>query len=127
LLVVSSDRANLALMMQLLSKRGDLSVQSATKGTDGVKLAVGVPPAVVVLDTELSDTCARAVLKTLNENPLTSKIPVIAVSANAQESQIEAGLKAGFYRYLTKPYKLSDLLDAIDDSLGCHLGIEAAT
>jgi DNA-binding response OmpR family regulator len=39
------------------------------------------------------------------------------VSADGQETRIQAGLQAGFYRYLTKPHKLTDLLDAIDGSL----------
>jgi CheY-like chemotaxis protein len=127
LLVISSDRANLLLMTQLVTTRGDLSVHAATNGLDGMKLASLVQPAVVVIDTGLSDTCAKVVLKTLNENILTSKIPVIAVSVDAQVSQVLAGLKAGFYRYLTKPYKLADLLDAIDDSLGYSLGGKAVS
>jgi CheY-like chemotaxis protein len=53
---------------------------------------------------------------------MTSHIPVIAVSSDAHPAQIHAGLQAGFYRYLTKPYKLTDLLDAIDCSLGYGLG-----
>jgi CheY-like chemotaxis protein len=125
MLVISSDRANLQLMTQVLALRGYQSVQTATTGKDGLKQAYAAPPAVVVMDTGLADTCATEVLKSLNENPLTSKVPVIAVSTGAQESQIQAGLKAGFYRYLTKPYKLPDLLVAIDDSLGYNLGINA--
>jgi CheY-like chemotaxis protein len=85
---------------------------------DGIELASSVQPAVVVMDTELSDTCAKEVLKGLKGNPHTSLIPVIAVSSEAFPAQVQAGLKAGFYRYLTKPYKLPDLMDAIDDSLG---------
>jgi DNA-binding response OmpR family regulator len=127
LLVISSDRANLLLMTQLISTRVDFSVQTATTGMEGLKQASAVQPSVVVMDTGLSDTCAKVVLKTLNENPRTARIPVIAVSADAQESQVQAGLKAGFYRYLTKPYKLPELLAAIDDSLGYSSGVRAAS
>jgi CheY-like chemotaxis protein len=126
LLVISSDRANMLLMTRLINTRVDFSVQTATTGMDGLKQASATQPSAVVMDTGLSDTCAKLVLKTLNENPRTARIPVIAVSADAQESQVQAGLKAGFYRYLTKPYKLPDLLDAIDDSLGYSLGVRAA-
>jgi CheY-like chemotaxis protein len=47
---------------------------------------------------------------------------VIAVSSDAFPAQIQAGLESGFHRYLTKPYMVSDLMDAIDDSLGYGLG-----
>jgi CheY-like chemotaxis protein len=123
LLVISSDRANLKLITQLMTTRADFSVQTATTGMDGLKQASAVEPAVIVMDTGLSDTCSKVVLKALNENPRTSRIPVIAVSSDALESQVHAGLRAGFYRYLTKPYKLPDLLDAIDDSLRFSLSV----
>jgi CheY-like chemotaxis protein len=118
LLVISSDRANMQLMTQLIATRGDLTLRTAPNGMDGIELASSVQPAVVVMDTELSDTCAKEVLKGLKGNPHTSRIPVVAVSSEAFPAQVQAGLKAGFYRYLTKPYKLPDLMDAIDDSLG---------
>jgi CheY-like chemotaxis protein len=124
LLVISSDRANLHLMTQLIGARGDLSVQTANKGLDGYVLATTIQPAVVVMDTGLSDTCAKVMLGMLKEHPRTSKIPVIAVSSDAQESQVQAGLNAGFHRYVTKPYKLASLLDAIDDSLRYCLGLK---
>jgi response regulator RpfG family c-di-GMP phosphodiesterase len=123
LLVISSDQANMLLMTQLITtKRDDLKLLTAPNGKAGMILASESPPQVVVLDTVLSDFCAKEVLKGLHGNPQTSQIPVIAVSPDAQEAQIQAGLNAGFYRYLTKPYKLTDLLDAIDDSLRYGLG-----
>jgi len=39
-------------------------------------------------------------------------------------SQVQAGLKAGFHRYVTKPYKLASRLDAIDDSLKYCFGLK---
>ena len=123
LLVISSDRANRLLMTQLITaKRDDLKLLTAPNGQAGMTLASASQPQAVVLDTVLSDFCAKEVLKGLHGNPQTSHIPVIAVSPDAQEAHIQAGLKAGFYRYLTKPYKLTDLLDAIDDSLRYGLG-----
>ena len=44
-------------------------------------------------------------------------IPVIALSSDAFPKHIENGLEAGFFRYLTKPYKLNDLTSAIDAAL----------
>ena len=122
LLVIASDQANMLLMTQLIARRGDLNLLTAVNGKEGLKLANTSQPEVVVLDTALSDICTNEVLKGLHENPRTSDIPVIAVSSDAQETQIQAGLQAGFYRYLTKPYKLTDLLDAIDSSLRYGLG-----
>jgi CheY-like chemotaxis protein len=120
LLVISGDRANLQLMTQLIARRGDLKLRTAPNGVEGMELAATMQPQVIVLDT--ADTCAKEAFKGLKRNPRTSEIPVIAVSSDAFPAQIQAGLDAGFYRYLTKPYMLSDLMAAIDDSLGYTLG-----
>jgi CheY-like chemotaxis protein len=122
LLVISSDRANMQLVTHLIANRNDLKLLAAPSGNEGMKLAGTAQPKVIVMDTELSDACAKEVLKGLKENPLTSHIPVIAVSADAYPAQIQSGLQDGFYRYLTKPYKLTDLMDGIDSSLKYSLG-----
>jgi CheY-like chemotaxis protein len=42
---------------------------------------------------------------------------VIAVSANAMPRDIERGLKAGFFRYITKPIKVNQFMEALDTAL----------
>jgi CheY-like chemotaxis protein len=44
-------------------------------------------------------------------------MPVIAISANAMPLDIEKGLKAGFFRYITKPIKLDEFIETIDLAL----------
>jgi CheY-like chemotaxis protein len=56
-------------------------------------------------------------LKVLIANPATAHIPVVALSANAMPRDIEKGLKAGFYRYLTKPIKVKELMDTLNETL----------
>lgn len=115
-LVIASETADLQLMTQLIAGRVDLNLLTAVNGMEGIQLAEAARPEVVVLDTSLSDICAGEVLTRLLSSPRTAYIPVIAVSADAMPAHIETGLQAGFYRYLTKPYKLTDLLQAIDGS-----------
>jgi CheY-like chemotaxis protein len=123
LLVISSDSANLQLMTQLIARRGDLALRTTPNGVQGMDLAATTQPQVIVLDTNHADAGAKEAFKGLKRNPLTSLIPVIAVSSDAFPAQIQAGLESGFHRYLTKPYMVSDLMDAIDDSLGYALGV----
>jgi len=53
----------------------------------------------------------------LAEVPETASIPVIALSANAMPSDIEKGLAAGFFRYLTKPIKVNEFMATLDSAL----------
>ena len=115
-LLVGSDSAGMELMTQLIARRDDLNLLSTNSGREAMELAAAGQPDVVVMDTDVSDVSARDALTWLRRSPSTSHIPVIAVSSDALKTQIDAGLQAGFYRYLTKPFKLTDLLDAIYNS-----------
>jgi CheY-like chemotaxis protein len=56
-------------------------------------------------------------LKILAALPETSAIPVIALSANAMPRDIEKGMEAGFFRYLTKPIKVVEFMESRDNAL----------
>ena len=56
-------------------------------------------------------------LKILREDPITAHIPVLAISANAMPHDIRRGLEAGFMRYLTKPIKVTEFMEALDRAL----------
>ena len=53
----------------------------------------------------------------LAEEPETANIPVVALSANAMPDDIEKGMTAGFFRYLTKPIKVRQFMDTLDSAL----------
>jgi CheY-like chemotaxis protein len=54
---------------------------------------------------------------TEDRDPVTSHIPVVASSANAMPRDIERGMEAGFFRYLTKPIKVKDFMDTLHAAL----------
>jgi CheY-like chemotaxis protein len=74
-------------------------------------------PEVIVMDIHLPDINGVEALGLLRENPRTAHIPVIALSANAMPRDIEKGIKAGFFRYLTKPIKLNEFMEALTAAL----------
>ena len=56
-------------------------------------------------------------MKILANDPTTAHIPVVAISANAMPRDIERGLEAGFFRYLTKPIRVTEFMDTLDTAL----------
>jgi len=116
---VESDSANALLIEFLIGRRSDLQLITARTGYQGIEIAGSHQPDVVLMDTDLPDLAGLNFLKMLREHPLTSDIPVIALSSSAYRNAVDARLKAGFFSYLTKPYKLDELMDAIDAALRC--------
>ena len=77
----------------------------------------GYLPDVILMDINLPGISGYDALKILNEDPATAHIPVLALSANAVPRDIEKGLEAGFFRYLTKPIRVREFMDALDVAL----------
>jgi len=65
------------------------------------------------MDVNLPDISGIEAMKILREDPVTAHIPIVALSANAMPRDIRRGLEAGFFRYLTKPIKVSEFMDTL--------------
>ena len=117
LLYVEDNPANLKLIEQLIMRRPDIRLLSAQDGSYGIELARANEPEVILMDINLPGISGIEALKILREDPITALIPVIALSANAMPRDIEKGLQAGFFRYLTKPIKVNEFMDTLDTAL----------
>ncbi len=117
LLYVEDNPANLKLVEQLISRRPDMHLLSAADGHLGIELARTAQPEVILMDINLPGISGIDAMKILRADPATGHIPVVAISANAIPRDIENGLKAGFFRYLTKPIKVNEFMDTLNVAL----------
>jgi PAS domain S-box-containing protein len=117
LLYVEDNPANLKLVEQLIARRPDIRLLSARDGALGVQLARTHRPAVILMDINLPGISGIEALNILREDPATAHIPVIALSANAMPRDVEKGLQAGFFRYLTKPIKIDEFMDTLETAM----------
>jgi PAS domain S-box-containing protein len=117
LLYVEDNPANLALVEELIGRRGDLKLLTAIDAPLGIELARTYLPDVILMDINLPGISGYGALKLLRDNPATADIPILALSANAMPRDIEKGLEAGFFRYLTKPIRVHEFMSALDLAL----------
>ena len=117
LLYVEDNPANLMLVETLIDRRTDLRLLTAVDGYSGIEIARTAMPDVILMDINLPGINGIKALKILNEDPATAHIPVVALSANAMPRDIEKGLDAGFFRYLTKPLKINEFMETLDEVL----------
>jgi signal transduction histidine kinase/AmiR/NasT family two-component response regulator len=117
LLYVEDNPANLMLVEDLIARRPDIRLLSARDGIRGVEIARASRPDVILMDINLPGISGIKALGILAEDPTTAHIPVIALSANAIPRDIEKGLEAGFFRYLTKPIKVNEFMTTLDVAL----------
>jgi len=117
LLYVEDNPANLQLVEQLIARRPGMRLLAAADADTGVELARTRQPDVILMDINLPGISGIEALAILRRDPTTASIPVVALSANAIPRDIEKGLEAGFCRYLTKPIKVHEFMDALDEAL----------
>ena len=117
LLYVEDNPANLRLVQEIVGFRPDLRLLSAHDAHLGIEMAKAHRPDLILMDLNLPGMSGTDALAELRRDPRTSHIPVLALTANAMPRDVDKGLRAGFYRYLTKPINIEEFNDAIASTL----------
>jgi PAS domain S-box-containing protein len=117
LLYVEDNPANLMLVENIIARRSNLRFLSAADAIQGIEMAHTHRPDVILMDINLPGISGLTALKILRESSMTGSIPVVALSANAIPRDIEKGLDAGFFRYLTKPLRIDEFMKTLDIAL----------
>jgi len=118
ILYIEDNATNFALVERILEDRPAIKILQAARGETGVALAQSHSPKLILLDLNLPDAHGSEVLHRLQQNPATTRIPVVVISADATPSQIERLLAAGARNYLTKPFDIPPFLAIVDETLG---------
>ncbi|MGO9838631.1 MAG: PAS domain S-box protein [Polyangiaceae bacterium] len=111
---VEDNPANVTFMRDVLGEFEALELVTAPTAEMGIELVRGRLPDVVIMDINLPGISGFEALRVLREDPSTKDVPVIALTAAAAERERERGLQAGFYRYLTKPVNVDELVVALE-------------
>ncbi len=111
-LIVDDQVENLQIIGNIL-KVYNLKKAIATNGFEALEIAQKIKPDLILLDIMMPELDGLQVCKKLKENPKTSDIPIIFLTAKTQEEDIVAGFEAGGVDYITKPFKTSELLSRV--------------
>jgi PAS domain S-box-containing protein len=113
-LYVEDSPANVTFMRDLLSDFDGIELATVPTAEMGVQIARARLPSVIIMDINLPGISGLEALGLLRGDVTTAGIPVIALTAAASERDRERGMQAGFYRYLTKPVKVEELVGALE-------------
>lgn len=114
MLYIEDNPANMMLVESLIERRSDIQLLRATDGLQGIAMARASLPNFILMDINLPGINGLQAMMILAADPMTAHIPVIALSANAMPSDIEKGLQAGFFSYLSKPIKINEFMDTLE-------------
>ena len=106
-------RSNIATILRMEGYEPHL----AANGIEGVELAAKILPALILCDISMPELDGYGVLQTLKQEPDTSRIPFIFLTARGDKSDLRSGMNSGADDYLVKPFEAADLVNAIESRL----------
>lgn len=116
-LLVDDNSDLIALLTESLAKIGDFAISSAHDGLSGLERSIELRPDCIVIDVLMPQLDGYQLVRALRGDPFTAHIPLVILTALAQEKDRFAGLAAGADQYLVKPVGLRDLVSAIEQAI----------
>jgi CheY-like chemotaxis protein len=112
-LICDDDPVILRLLQVNLEIEG-YDVISAHHGEEAVQLALSERPDLVVLDIMMPRMDGYEACQQIKSHDATRDIPIVFLSAKAQQSDIDMGTSFGVTQYLTKPFDPTELLQVVE-------------
>ena len=108
ILLVEDDRFLRRACEASLRQRG-FTVSTAADGEEALRAIRAEPPALVLLDLLMPELGGMEVLKALRASPKTAGLPVLVITAHADEGSVREGFDVGATDYLAKPFSIPQL------------------
>ncbi|MBD2314074.1 response regulator [Desertifilum sp. FACHB-1129] len=116
ILLVDDIPDNLRFLSNFLADR-NYRVRKAVNGKMALAAVQALPPDLILLDINMPDMTGYEVCRYLKENPTTSSIPIIFLSAASETIDKVEGFRLGAVDYITKPFQLEEVLVRVQTQL----------
>jgi DNA-binding response OmpR family regulator len=117
-IVVADDEVDVRELVAYRLSRSGYEVVEASDGEQALRLALENPPDLAVLDVMMPKLDGYELTRRLRAEPSTQRVPVILLTARAQEADVSQGFEAGADDYLRKPFNPDELLARVRAVLG---------
>jgi DNA-binding response OmpR family regulator len=109
LVLVADDEEDIRALVAFRLKRAGYEVITASDGEEALLLATTRLPDLAVLDMMMPKATGLEVTRSMRKQATTKDIPVILLTARAQEADVARGFEAGADDYVKKPFSPQDL------------------
>jgi DNA-binding response OmpR family regulator len=116
-ILVAEDERDIRELIGFTLRFAGFEVVLAVNGIEAVEKVVQEQPDLVMLDVRMPKMTGYEVCRRLKENPETSDIPIVFLSAKGQEGEIEQGLASGALEYIVKPFAPDELTSQVKEIL----------
>jgi len=100
-------------LVEYVLERDDFSVIVMASAEDAIRAAAEDPPDIMLMDIQLPGMDGLEATRLLKKNPITAKIPIVAITAHAMTGDKERIRAAGCEGYISKPINTRELADTV--------------
>lgn len=101
---------------EILEMAGYTTIPAAN-GQEGIRYAIQSQPNIILCDILMPEISGYDVIRILKNDPLTSKIPFVYVTASGEKNEIALAMEMGAVGYVRKPFDVGELINAIHKAL----------
>ncbi len=116
-ILVAEDERDIRELIGFTLRFAGFDVVLAANGVEAIKKASQVQPDLILLDVRMPKMTGYEACRRLKEDPTTSTIPVVFLSAKGQDGEIKEGLSSGALEYIVKPFAPDELTNQVKDIL----------
>jgi DNA-binding response OmpR family regulator len=118
LVVVADDDEDILMLVRAILTDAGYEVELARDGDAALSLLRGRRPAAAVLDIAMPGLDGLEVLTQIRADPANADLPIVLLSARAQESDVARGYELGASKYVRKPFSPRELAAAVTELVG---------
>lgn len=110
-ILLIEDEPNILEVLRFLFVREGWHVTATSNGSDALRIAQEVHPALIVLDVMLPDISGYDVLQNLRQSPYTAQMPILILTARGQEKDKAIAQDRGASAFMTKPFSNAAVIE----------------
>jgi two-component system response regulator MtrA len=117
LVLIADDDADILSLVRAVLERAGNEVISVGDGAQALASVTERKPDLAVLDISMPEVDGLEVLRRLRADSATSALPIVLLSARAQEADVKLGFELGASAYVKKPFSPRELADRVAELL----------
>jgi CheY-like chemotaxis protein len=116
-ILVADDERDIRELIGFTLRFAGFEVVLVADGVEAIEQAPLEKPDLILLDVRMPKVTGYDVCRHLKEDPATSAIPIVFLSAKGQDGEIQQGLDSGAVEYIVKPFTPDDLTEQVRNVL----------
>jgi two-component system alkaline phosphatase synthesis response regulator PhoP len=116
-ILVAEDERDIRELIGFTLRYAGFDVILTANGVEAIERAPEVQPDLIMLDVRMPKMTGYEACRHLKDNPDTSGIPVVILSAKGQDGEVKEGLESGAEEYIVKPFAPDELTNQVKDIL----------